>query len=595
MIVFDRLLLKDFGPFAEAELPLAKQGLVLIVGDNRDTTSAASNGSGKSHLFKALCWVLWGDTVEGDKTDEVIRKGAKEAEVCVEFHDTTHVYRLMRSRGRAGGNLHLERDGGLISGAVMKETQAEVVKILGMDFQTFVNTVLYGQGDVHHFADPSTKDPDRKAVLKRILRLEMLDGALKYVKERRDAADKTAASHRARIPVLQAKLDGLDSAASEARAKELEARKVELKKKLARRPKLAEMRSKVEALLAEYEVKKKAIAALEETRRKADSNRAFHRISKVGHQQNVDRETKRLALFADGKCPTCGTPADGDHVAAEVDRIRAAISAAEWERDAAAQEESDAAHSAEEIQKTITFDKGDIADEMEWRGKLRTVDAELAALDRDAASVKALDADLAKEAATQEEAAKARAGIEAKILESEKAAAEEDEVSAHANFWVKGFGNQGLPSYIMDSAVPSLTEWSNKYLAILSDGDMAVSFDTEMKIKSGEVRDKFAVVATGVDINGRPSRGQQKKINIATDVGLMSLVAERERAGIDLLCLDEILDGLDAEGRSRIVDLLMELRKTRSSIFVVSHDPGLATVFEKVVTVVKEGGIARLA
>ena len=44
-----------------------------------------------------------------------------------------------------------------------------------MDFHTWRNTVLYGQGDLVRFADPNTKDSERKDVLKRVLRLEVLD------------------------------------------------------------------------------------------------------------------------------------------------------------------------------------------------------------------------------------------------------------------------------------------------------------------------------------------------------------------------------------------------------------------------------------
>jgi len=58
--------------------------------------------------------------------------------------------------------------------------------------------------------------------------------------------------------------------------------------------------------------------------------------------------------------------------------------------------------------------------------------------------------------------------------------------------------------------------------------------------------------------------------------------------------MDEVLDGLDAAGKSRVMDLLRKLRETKSSIYVVSHDSGLAELFESQITIVKEGGVARV-
>ena len=58
--------------------PLADQGLVLITGDNQDSTRADSNGAGKSTLFEALLWVLWGKTFRGQTADEVVNNTVKK-------------------------------------------------------------------------------------------------------------------------------------------------------------------------------------------------------------------------------------------------------------------------------------------------------------------------------------------------------------------------------------------------------------------------------------------------------------------------------------------------------------------------------------
>ena len=238
------------------------------------------------------------------------------------------------------------------------------------------------------------------------------------------------------------------------------------------------------------------------------------------------------------------------------------------------------------------------AEQEEMRGIERGVQeaqTELVKIRGEMRAIDILDQQIAVETKRAEEARQAIADVTEKI---EGVAGEKDkwdrELSCY-EFWVDGFGNAGMPSMLLDNVVDELAADANRYLDILADGDLRVSFDTQTMLKSGEVRDRFAVL---VDVeragNVQPSGGQLKKIEIACDLALMDLVARRERTGIDMLVLDECLDGLDAEGQSRVVDLLMHLRGRRRSIFVISHTPALPDVFETVVTVVKENGVSRL-
>jgi DNA repair exonuclease SbcCD ATPase subunit len=189
----------------------------------------------------------------------------------------------------------------------------------------------------------------------------------------------------------------------------------------------------------------------------------------------------------------------------------------------------------------------------------------------------------------RERATKLREDIDGKRAEAE-AAQRESDLNA---FWVEGFGPGGLPSYLLDSVVPVVAERANRYLEILSDGDLRIQLDTLTTLKGGAVRDKLSVIPTIEGQEGvAPSGGQLKKMTLACDLALMDLLASREGAAVDLLLLDEVLDGLDAAGRARVMDLLEVLRAQRSTIIVISHDPEIVEKFGKAVTVVKSGGAA---
>lgn len=594
MISFGELRLKDFGPYATATLALRNQGLVLIKGDNQDTTAADSNGSGKSHIFKALAWCLFGDSLDGEKTDEVIRRGAKSAWVSVTFKDDHGTeFEVRRTRTKTSATLELFTDGEAETGAITKDTQSRVVEIIGLDFKAFVNTVLYGQGDIKHFADPETKDPERKAVLKRLLRLEVVDGALKYAKAKHAEAERRQAECESKIPVLDAKIGAIDIDAFDRRIAELKGRKGEATKKVSRAPKLKSALESIEGVLADLDKAKRKLQDAQAAERKVETAASFLNFQATGEKQAADKARARVNLFKDGKCPTCGS--SGETICAELDALNAEVAARVQAEAELKEKRTQMLEQAKEHKAAIVELKAEVAEEFAWRDKLVNVKAELKSIESAVAAEKTADADLKRLSGERKEAmANLKLLGEQKDLAEAQASLAAEEAN-HWSFWVRGFGNQGIPSFVMDTITPELQEATNQYLGILSDGDITVTIDTESKLKGGELRDKFSILASGPDIMGRPSTGQQKKINIAADLGLMNLAASRERAGIDLLLLDEILDGLDASGKARVVDLLLELRKTRSSIFVISHDPSLAEVFEKVVTVTKEDGVARLA
>jgi DNA repair exonuclease SbcCD ATPase subunit len=164
-------------------------------------------------------------------------------------------------------------------------------------------------------------------------------------------------------------------------------------------------------------------------------------------------------------------------------------------------------------------------------------------------------------------------------------------------FWVKGFGPTGIPSFALDSIMPFITKRANYYLKQLSDGDISINFSTqrELKSSSGEFRDEIGItwMIEGIE-NYPPSGGQWKKMEIATNFALMDLVTTREGSHVNILCLDECLDGLDQEGRQRVVSMLHRLRKRKESIFVISHHVDMAEIFERSVMAIKEDGVSRL-
>ena len=141
------------------------------------------NGHGKSALLDAITWCLWGKA-RGKTQDDLISYGADEARVELDFMAREAAYRTIRSHSRGGGRrrrgvsdlqLQLVRDGDVqpLTGDFIRQTQAKIDQIVGMDYDTFINSAYLLQGRADEFTNNTPSD--RKAVLAKILGLEIYD------------------------------------------------------------------------------------------------------------------------------------------------------------------------------------------------------------------------------------------------------------------------------------------------------------------------------------------------------------------------------------------------------------------------------------
>lgn len=621
---------ENFGLFESFSLMIANRGLCYVAGVNNDSDAADSNGTGKTTIFRALTWCLWGETIDGDKADEVIREGAKIAHVMTDVEDDDgQAWKVSRERHRGSPRLRLYHGDGKAWDGPKDQIQQKINDIIGRDFKSFKSTVLYGQNDTAHFADPRTQDAVRKDILHRILNTESLKGAHKWALEQARDVEKKLEAARAKVKVAEAKAAEHDVDAIQAQHDEWEeerkadvaAKRDEAVKHKERVDALREKASTLDGLRAEADELLKRIAlneakaATDEKAREA-LRRIDGEIAKVsGEITRVDTETKllqRALQQLDGEaCPLCSSPLEGESAASHIEEMKARGVALASE--AADLEESRAKLKALRAKHQAVADAARKAAVEAAQGRTqasalarRIVDAEVA----EAQAAEALEA--AKTALASAKARAAEANPHAKALkeaktkvaayneEADKARAEEVELeteAAHINFWTRGFSGQGLPSFVLDEVMPYLTERTNAYLDTLADGDITMTFSTQRELKSskGEMRDEIDISWVIEGMPGhKPSGGQLKKMTIATDLALMDLAATRARGNVDLLILDEVLDGLDREGRARVLILLQSLRARCNSIFVISHETDVAEVFEHVVTTTKTNGVSVL-
>ena len=99
---FLSIKVRNFFSIRKLKLNLEERGTILITGRNMDNPAANSNGSGKSSIWDALIWCLYGRVVRDDVgADDVLNNKTKGGcAVTVRIQDDDgRIWTLVRTRG----------------------------------------------------------------------------------------------------------------------------------------------------------------------------------------------------------------------------------------------------------------------------------------------------------------------------------------------------------------------------------------------------------------------------------------------------------------------------------------------------------------
>lgn len=142
---------------------------------------SGKNGHGKSALLDALTWALWGYARKantGARADEnLVRLGQTQMMVSLEFICNNATYRVRRELNIQGTKTQTALDFGIIdpeTGAIrgltdktIRATQEKITATIGLDYESFINSVFLRQGYSNEFSKKSPKE--RKEILSSIL------------------------------------------------------------------------------------------------------------------------------------------------------------------------------------------------------------------------------------------------------------------------------------------------------------------------------------------------------------------------------------------------------------------------------------------
>ena len=640
---FTKVIIHNFLTIGRAEINLKERGLLLIQGNNKDDSSADSNGAGKSSIADAICWALFGVTARGVSTDAVVNKTAKkDCWVELHFEDDGEAYIIVRHRkhtANKNATLVFKRNGpGTMATdlhkGTEKETQEVINALIGCSLDVFQAAVYAGQEKMPDL--PAMTDKQLKLMIEEAAGTEVLAKAHTIARERLNAAktEYTALEREHLVLAAQHVKVGDNIIEQETLAAAFEAErkpnaKLELAKTVPLNAKIIELGGKIDAeelkdrgkeilsiaanfaaLKGEREEFERLDQAAQLAERQLTITEAKARHVKQDHSDAVEA-LRTVADKVGTACGECGK----DYCAHDVEAVKrlreADVETATKSLREVAEQYKAHKELAKNARERATAYKASMTDVSAMAARQRVLQDELAQVEV-----------LRKEKAAIEQAvenAKLAAGVWLKKVNPYTASVEmlkkqllalNDEIdkkqvgmrASEAKVElledaVKVYGPAGVRAHILDLVTPYLNDRTSHYLSSLADDNIHAVWNTLTTNAKGELKEKFNIEVKndmGAETFEGLSGGEKRKVRLACAMALQDMVASRASKPINIFIADEVDHALDESGLERLMGVLNEKAKERGTVLVISHN-SLADWCDNVITVEKVSGYAKVS
>lgn len=179
-MILKSLHLKNFRKFKDAYIEFP-DGVTGVVG---------LNGVGKSTLFEALAWVLYGPVSTRTSINQIKRDSAEPSDPCrveVEFIFEDDTYRVVREMSgknlQASGTVNIN---GSIAATGAETISKFIQRKLGMDWKSFYTSLFAKQKELNALS--SMNPSERRQLILRMLGIDVVDDIIQEI--RTDARDK---------------------------------------------------------------------------------------------------------------------------------------------------------------------------------------------------------------------------------------------------------------------------------------------------------------------------------------------------------------------------------------------------------------------
>ena len=545
MITFKTLKWKNLLSTGNAftEIDFTRSTSTLIVGDN---------GSGKSTMLDALCFVLFNKPFRSINKPQLVNAvNGKSLEVEITFSVGTNEYEI--KRGIKPNFFEIYCNGKMIDqDAALRDMQKYLEEaILKLNYKSFTQIVILGSASFTPFMQLPLGS--RREIIEDILDIQIFTVMNVVLKEKINKLKDTIRDIETDVEVSKSK----------AILQNKYVQTLENDKEI----KIADMQEQIDAI--EDAIKKFEQQATTASSEKDQLGNPKERIKKLqGYRDQFNTQITKVKKELDfyeshDDCPTCKQGISHDFksgIKTERQRKMGEL------QDANQKIESEFTQLNDTLEKFIDLSEKlvDINNEIITNQKYQTK------LNAEISHAKVNLADITEE----KDKLKALAKV---VVEKEHDKSVKNEEGHYLKLAASLLKDTGIKTRIIRQYLPAINSLVNKYLASM---DFFVQFDLDEKfnetIKSRH-RDKFSYASF--------SEGEKQRIDLALLFTWRTIAKMKNSAATNLLILDEVFDSsLDNNGTDYVMSLLNTIGED-ANVFVISHKGDI--LFDKFRSVIK--------
>lgn len=562
MIKFNNLVIEGFCSIPQYTLNLnSGNGITIIRG---------ANGFGKSSLLASISWVCYGKTPKGvnnvNTWEKVRSKDYKGTKVQLFFTKKNVTYSIIRCQNYKGevlgskgkDRLILLEDGVEVNEKSKPAIQQKIIKILGMSYELFNNSLMFGQGVKRLIQESSS---DKKKLFEEIFELEYLNIAKQLASNEMLEVRDEIEHFDIELNNLKSNLEDSNSTYKKLRLSEKNFNRDIVKRKNDIKAKIEKCKKSLESIKFNKKLlskKKKELAELKNGLSILNQEYSDNK-SKLSYESLQKTIEKSLDHIQSGKVNKAYSEmvcllsvldqinqfsSRKDYLLSQIDKVRDII-----------EEEEDKQSEYESINERID----------EYTEDLKSIKPHKEILSTE----------------YKEKSRKIKAKLE-KLNEKYKVKLKEYE---NYTWLIKDpLGNKGIKSYIMKTSLDLLNQVLDSYSETLG---FKIEFGIDLESTKKDFYTLIYLHGTYADYE-ELSGGQKQLVNIAMAFAMHE--SQSMSKGINIMFLDEVFESLSKDNIELVIELLKKMSIDKN-IYLITHQDSLPVSNCKVLNVNNKNGL----
>lgn len=628
------VVIENFISLGKIDLEI-QPGFTLVTGQNE---LGGSNGSGKSSIFDAIYWCLFGETTKGLTGNDVVRRGTKDCMVFLVLENSPKD-RYFIQRTRKDGLTISQGEGldtaiDLAGGLRQIDRQIRLEKeVLGFDHTLYLTSCYFSQEKLQTLTELS--DVERTNMMTGLLGFDIYEKLYDTTKEFIDDTQNNKETLNTTFQANQNQVERLIVESKGLREKiDLVKGLLNEKKEFIRKTHeemdkivdslvdfdaaLAEIAEEEQAVLTQQEVDgdelTKLNSKLMDYSRKIGGLNTEKRLIEENIVVLEDKIAGVRAQTIGARCDVCGSSVTPDNIESyvqmkqqEINQFLLQTKEAEKKTDALELEKRELETiiitlkaKADAVRKQLASLRAQVQvvnnnrlDHQRKEILSKSVEDAFLDIEESKARIKEYES---KDKELADSISKLNKELSRISLDLTQLESDIDKM----DFWKKAFSSTGIKSLLTDRFCNEFNQIANEYISTISNGSMSILIKPTKVLKSGEARNKIGI---DIQFNGYVvayeslSGGEKKRVDIALCLALNKWVAARYKLPssglLGFIVLDEIFAFLDMLGEEAIGTLLHREGQGKA-VYVISHTNELNSYSNKYLTVVKKDGISSL-